>query len=188
MTTADFTALLKKHPLSTACVAIALVSGAVLYLRADAIPASQAEFDERSNVAARMIDNVKNAPNLAEQTAEIQEHVKQLETRLMRASQLAVNLQYFYKLENDTGVKLVDARQDTPRPTKSQYLPIPFSVTVQGSNDQVMKFLAQLQHGRHFCRIKSSVINSIGARGEGAATSGPPEITLSLNLDLLGVP
>lgn len=190
MTTADLTLLIKKHPVSVSCLAVALVSGVVLYLRADAIPASQAEFDTRSAEAARMIDNVKNAPNLAEQTAEIQEQTKQMETRLLRASQLAVNLQYFYKLETETGVKLIDARQADIRPTKSLYTPVPFSITIQGPSDHVMKFLAQLQNGRHFCRIKSSVFTSAGGnRGEGGgALGGQGDINLSLNIDLLGLP
>lgn len=190
MTGADIIAFAKKHPLGVACLVIALACGVALYFRADAISISQAEYDAKSSEAAKMIANVKNAPGLEEQVAEIQELGKELDARLVKAGQLAVNLQYFYKLEADHGVKFLDVRQTasnrTARPgaPKTTFTPVPFTLSVEGNYAQLVKFLGALQNGRHLCRINSAVFNKPNA----ATNSETSNITLALNLELLGQP
>ena len=188
MTAADLVAFLKKHPTGTVCLVIILVCGGLLYYRGDAIAVSQAEYDAKSAEATKMINNVKGAPGLAEQVAEIQGLSKELESRLVRVDQLAVNLQYFYKLETDHGVKLIDVRQNTPpvrRGPKTLFAPVPFNLTVQGTYDQLVKFLGDLQNGRHLCRITSATFTQPGGAVAGSSTA-VPDMTLTLNLELLG--
>jgi hypothetical protein len=190
MTGADITAYAKKHPLGVTCLVIALACGAALYFRADAIGISQAEYEAKSSEAAKMISNVKNAPGLEEQVAEITELGKELDARLIRAGQLAVNLQYFYKLEADYGVKFLDVRQAASTRSaragapKSIFTPVPFTLSVEGNYAQLVKFLGALQNGRHLCRINSAVFNKPNA----AANSENSTLTLALNLELLGQP
>jgi Tfp pilus assembly protein PilO len=185
MTAADLVAFLKKHPTGTVCLIIVLVCGGLLYYRGDAIAVSQAEYDAKSAEATKMVNNVKNSPGLAEQLAEMQALSKELESRLVRADQLAVNLQYFYKLEADHGVKLVDVRQENQparRGPKTSYAPVPFNLTVQGNYAQLVKFLGSLQNGRHLCRINAAAFTQPGGVLAGAA----PDMTLTLNLEMLG--
>lgn len=190
MTGADITALARKHPVGVTCLLLALASGVALYLRADAISLSQTEYEAKSSEAAKMISNVKNAPGLAEQVTEMQELGKELDARLVKASQLAVNLQYFYKLEADHGVKFLDVRQTTPaRPArgpapKTIFTPVPFTLSVEGTYEQLVKFLGDLQNGRHLCRINSAVFN----KPNSATNSASTPLTLALNLELLGQP
>src|SRR5438105_1677975 len=134
MTSADFVALLKKHPIGFGCLLVSIICGVLLYARSGNIAASQAELEASSAQATKMGANVRNSKGLAEQVAEIQALSKEVEARLMKASQLAVNLQYFYKLETENEVKLADVRQNTfPRNIKTQYAGVPFSVSVTGS-------------------------------------------------------
>lgn len=181
MTTEDLLALLKKHPIGVACGLVAIVCGVLLYIRWGNIAQSQAELEAASAQAKKMITNVRNSAGLAEQLAEIQASTKEIEGRLMKAGQLAVNLQYFYKLESENDVKLVDVRQNSfPRNVKTTYAGVPFSVSVQGTYVHVMTFMNRLQNGRHFCRITNSNMSKAG--------EGTGEVTLSLNLELLGQP
>jgi hypothetical protein len=190
MTGADIIAFAKKHPVGVSCLLIALVCGVALYFRADAISVSQAQYEATSDEAAKMISNVKNAPGLEEQVAEMQELGKELDARLIKGSQLAVNLQYFYKLEADHGVKFLDVRQTAsaraarPGAPKTIFTPVPFTLSVEGQYAQLVKFLGALQNGRHLCRINSAVFNKPNA----AANSETSTITLALNLELLGQP
>jgi len=187
MTTADLVALLKKHPIGFGCALVAIVCGVVLYLRSENIAADQAELEARSAESAKMAANIRNSANLAEQLVEIQGYTKELEGRLLKASQLAVNLQYFYKLETENEVKLVDVRQGSlPKSTTTAYQGIPFTVSVQGSYAQVMNFLGRLQNGRHFCRINLANFSKVA--GANSSAGGGPKVTLSLSLDLLGQP
>jgi Tfp pilus assembly protein PilO len=189
MTGADLTAILKKHPLSVICGLIAVICGALLYYRAGNIAASQTELDARTAEANKMIANVRNSTGLAEQVAEIQSQRKELEARLLKAGQLAVNLQYFYKLEAETEVKLQgDARQGVAAKTNRAYIGVPFAVSVQGTYSQVANFINRLQNGRHFCRITSSTLSKGQGGDSGATTAGAPDMLLSLNLELLGQP
>lgn len=191
MTGAELTALLKKQPLGSACGVLAIVCGGLLYWRSDAISISQAEYEARSAEAGKMIDNVKAAPGLEEQVREIQALGKDMEARLIRASQLAVNQQYFFKLEADSSVKFLDLRQNPlPRSTgKTLYVGVPFTLTAQGTYSQVMKFLGALQNGRHFCRITSANFTKAGgSASEGSGGAVVQVLNLTLNLELLGQP
>jgi Tfp pilus assembly protein PilO len=183
MTSADLIAVLKKHPIGFGCALVSIVCGVLIYLRSGNIAEGQEELEARSAEAAAMVANIRNSSNLAEQVAEVQAQAKELEGRLMKAGQLAVNLQYFYKLETENEVKLVDVRQNTPpKNAKGLYTGIPFIVSVQGSFTQVMNFLNRLQHGRHFCRINAANFSKT------TGASGGTLVNLSLNLELLGQP
>lgn len=193
MTGADLLALARKHPISAVCGLIIVVCGLLAYFRMDVIDVSQADYDAKAAEAAKMVANVKNAPSLEEQVAEIQQLGKDLDSRLIKIDQLAVNLQYFYKLEAENGVRLVDVRQNAPtraRSGKPNFTAVPFTVTVQGTYAQVMKFLGALQTGRHFCRINTANFSKPG--GVATADSGiapdAQELSLSLSLELLGQP
>lgn len=187
MTAADLIAFARKHLTGTICLVVTLVCGGVLYFRGDAVAESQKLYDEKSAEATKMVNNVKGAPGLPEQVAELQELGKQLDARLVNENQLAVNLQYFYKLEADHGVKLLDVRQNNAsRPArgaaKTSFTPVPYSLSVQGTYAQLLKFLGELQNGRHLCRINTAVFNKPG----GADTSATQQMTLTLSVELLG--
>jgi Tfp pilus assembly protein PilO len=184
MTSADLVALLKKHPIGFGCALLGIACGAVLYLRSGNLAASQAELEAKSAEVAKMTANIRNSSNLPDQVAEIQALTKEFEGRLLKASQLAVNLQYFYKLETENEVKLIDVRQGSlPKNAKTIYQGVPFIVSVQGTYVQVMNFLNRLQNGRHFCRINTTNFTKTAVAG----TSGSL-VNLSITLDLLGQP
>jgi Tfp pilus assembly protein PilO len=183
MTSADLTSLLKKHPIGVGGVLLSIACGVLLYLRAGNIDEGQAELDTLSAEAAAMAANIRNSSNLPEQVTELQGHTKELDARLMKAGQLAVNLQYFYKLETENEVKLVDVRQiSQAKNAKSIYSGIPFIVTVQGTYVQVMNFLNRLQNGRHFCHINTANFS------KSPGTGGESLVNLALNLEILGQP
>ncbi len=188
MTFADIIARIKKQPIGFACGVICLLCAGWLYYRSDEIDQRQAQLKTASEKAAVIKSNVGFAKNLPEQVDELQVSTKELEGRLVRAGQLAVNLQYFYKLEAENEVKLLDVRQNSlPRNTKGLYAGIPYNVNVQGSYKQVMAFLQRLEGGRHFCRINGATFTKAGGTSEGPQSSGNP-MTLALSLELLGQP
>lgn len=191
MTSADLLAMIKKHPIGFACGVICVVCAGLLYFRSNKIDEYRAEYEAKSAEATTILANVRNSEKLPAQVTEIQVLAKEMEGRLVKAGQLAVNLQYFYKLEAETEVKLVDVRQgNLPRGGKTTYTGIPFSVTVQGSFKQVFAFLQKLENGPHFCRFTAVVFSK---QGGGSSEAGRPSpdtagINVSLNLELLGVP
>jgi len=189
MTSADLLAMIKKQPIGFASGVICLVCAGLLYFRGNKIEEYRVEYEAKSAEATTMLANVRNSEKLPTQVAEIQVLAKEMEGRLVKAGQLAVNLQYFYKLEAETEVKLVDVRQgNLPRGGKAAYAGIPFSVTVQGSFKQVFAFLQKLENGPHFCRFTAVVFSKQGGGEASRASTDTASVNVSLNLELLGVP
>jgi Tfp pilus assembly protein PilO len=190
MTGADLVALMKKHKLTSVAVLISVVCAVVVYFRGGAIEEKTSESAAKAEEAAKIKANITNSANLPEQVEAIKGAVGEIESRLVRPGQLATNLQYFYRLEADTGVKILDARQgnvpaNRPGP-KTAYVGVPYSVSVQGTFAQTLAFLRRLETGRHFAKFVSVTYTKAG----GAADASSPAnlMTLSINVELLGQP
>jgi Tfp pilus assembly protein PilO len=189
MTSAELIARIKKQPIGFACGLICLLCIGWLYYRSGALEQRQAEFEAESAKAAKFSSNVSISKNLSEQVAELQGVTKELESRLMKAGQFAVNQQYFYRLEAENEVKLLDVRQNPlPRNAKSVYVGVPYNVNVQGSYKNAMAFLQRLEKGRHFCRINNATFSKVALSGEGSLQNAGSGMTLTLTLELLGQP
>ena len=177
---------LKKHPISVGCAVLSLVLGAAIYFRAATIPAARAVLEEKSAEGERLAGNVKYGNQLKEQLDELMADNKAIETRLVRAPQLGINSQYFYKLEADTGTKLLNLTQmpaaaQVKGAPKGNFPPVGFSVNVQGNYTQLVDFLHRLENGLHFCRVLSASCSKAG-------TTDNDLLTLSLSVELLGLP
>lgn len=179
MNAAGLIAIVKKQPVGFVCGALSIACAILLYLRNDMIEEYQADYDAKSADAQRILANVRNAKDLPEQLAEIQALTKEVDSRLVHAGQLAINQQFFYKLEAETEVKLIDLRPGNPAAVKGFYLAVPYNLSVRGNFKQLMAFLQQLEGGRHFCRFSSATFTKVG---------GGDEMSLNLAIELLGIP
>ena len=183
-------ATLKANPISVVCGALALTLAVGIYLRSDRVPESEALLEEKVTLGERIDANLKNGVQLADQYAAISASRKEIEARLIHPDELAKNLQFFYKLEADTGTKLVDLRQNVltnGKPGakgKTAYMGVGYAVAVRGDYVRVLDFLRRLESGQRFCRIISAKVMSLGS-GDGSRSN---ETTLNLGLELLGQP
>lgn len=185
MTNEELIALIKKNPIPFACGFVVVAVGLGVYFRSGDLPAAEAELAEKSALAEKYALNIKNSAQLKEQTDALLAANRKVDGRLMRASQQGVNTQYFYKLERETGVKLVSFAQAPTAPpakgSKAAYVPVGFSVSVQGTLPQVLDFLRQLEEGTHFVRVLTATCSA------NAANRNFP-LTLTLSLQMLGLP
>ena len=182
-------AFVKKNPIGFGCGALCLALAAAMYYRADMVPASEAELEQQATEAERLAGNLKNAAQLPEQLDAMIAAGKQVEARLVQPGDLAKNQQYFYKLEADTGTK-IDCRQSTPpaaKDRKTLYLSVPYTVTVQGDYAQILNLLRRLESGAHYCRMLTATLTAPGG-GVSSGESTDNQLTLNLNLELLGQP
>jgi hypothetical protein len=169
---------LKKYPLLVISAVVALVLLGALYSRSGLIEAQQEELDKYLAESSRHRANIANAAQLQDQLNFLIQANKAVRDRALTAEGLAQNLQYFYRLEADVGIKYLDLRPGSKYTGKaSTYVPLNHIVNVQGSFTQIITFLRRLEQGVYFCRINSA-----------SAASNGDIVTLSLNLDLLGVP
>lgn len=183
MTTQELGAVIKKNPISVTCGALVVALLLTLYFRADAKGNAETALNDKSAQGERYAMNIKNAAHLEDHLAEVTAANKEIEARAVRINQLGTNSQFFYKLEGDTGVKLIDFRQTTQAVAKGKgaYTPVAFVVSAQGSFHQILHFLRLLESGTHYSRVNSASINAnVVKRNE--------PLTITLNLDLLGLP
>lgn len=179
MTTPELVAWIKKNPISVGCGVLSLVLAAAIYLRSDAIADANQTLDQKTAEGQRYALNRTNSAQLNDQLEALTAADKVIESRLIRASDLGINQQFFFKLESESGVKLLDLRQSSrPGPGGKAYVPIGFNVSLQGDFEHVIKFLRLLEDGAHYCRIDTATCSGNRAGG----------LTLTLTLDLLGTP
>lgn len=183
MTNQDIIAFIKRFPVSFGCGAATLVLAGLLYFRSDAIPEAETLLTQKTAEAERYATNLKNSQNLKEQSDTLAEAMKAIDSRIVRVSKFAINSQYFYSLESESGVRLLSARQNTnvlPK-GKTTFAPVNFGVTVQGELAVVLNFLRALENGTHYCRVLSASCRGIQGERRG-------DVTLTLQLELLGLP
>ena len=185
MTSQDLIAAAKKNPTSFACAALSLVVIGVIYFRSDLILKAETLFAQKSAEGEKIAANIKYAAQLKEQTDAVVAANKLIDARIVRASELGNNTGYFYKLETETGVKMIELRQTTPstvaKPAKSSFIPVAFAVTVQGNLNQLLEFLRQVENGAHFARVMAATCS-------GNSASRNSSLTLALSIELLGTP
>jgi len=186
MTNEELFALVKKNPIGVGCAVLSLALGAGIYFRADEVPAATEELTKKADEGGRLAANLQNAAQLKEQVETLTACEKELESRLIYASQTLPNVQYFYKLQSDTGVKMTVNSQGAVPPAaknaaKTTFIGVPFTITVQGTMSQMIDYLQRLENGTRYCRVMS-VTCGVPVTDRGSA------VTLALNLELLGLP
>jgi hypothetical protein len=171
-------AFIKRNPVSITCAVLSLALGAAIYFRSGAIPAERALLEQKSAEGERLAINIKYGNQLKEQLDELTAASRAIDARLL-PSQLGIKQQYFYKLEADTGVKLVSLSPGGPSPTQvKNFVTVPFGVSVQGTYPQIIDFLRRVENGPHYSRVLSAMVGKTGA----------DTVALSLNLEILGAP
>lgn len=185
MSNAELSVLIKSHPLKTACVIVALFSGVGIYLVNGRIDAASLLLQQKTTEGSRLEQNVRNSAQLAEHLETLTSAAEKIQTRFVSASQLATNLQYFYRLETESGVELTDLRQTTGSgPSKSGKAPsggVGFAVSVKGDYEAILGWLRRLEKGPHYCRVLSAAVS-----GSAPERAGP--LTISLSLELFAQP
>ncbi|MDD2764537.1 MAG: hypothetical protein PHE83_11240 [Opitutaceae bacterium] len=190
LTTQDLTAYLKKHPIAVGCGVLSVVLLAGLYIRSSKQGELAAQLKEKETQGQKILADIRNGTNLAEQFEALAASIKELESRLVRSSERARNQQYFYRIESDTGVKEISLQPASSSPgpqraPKTRYTGVGYSVSVMGDYRQILDFVGRLESGQHFYRLISSSVTRQGQRG---SPESAPTITLTLNLELLGLP
>jgi hypothetical protein len=167
------------------CVAVSIGIGITIYLRMDQLPEAEKILADKSKQGELIAANIEDAHQLKEQHAALVAANQAIANRMIHVGQLAENLQYFYRLESATNAKLTDPHQIawSPPPKnspKTNYTPVGFALTAQGTYAQIMDLLRRLENGEHFCRVITCNIRPI------ADQRGSP-LSMSLSLELLAI-
>jgi hypothetical protein len=193
MATKKLPNFIKKQPIALSCGLLCVGLVVAIYFRHSVLAEATDSFAERKSVVEHLRENLANAHELDDQSTAMTQAVQAIEARLVHADQLAINLQYFYKIESETQAKLTDLRQTGAATTnarnseKTAYTGIGYSISVQGSYPQLLDFLRRVEGGERFARMQGLTLTGAGDSSE--ETPGKPtNLSLILTLQLLGLP
>ena len=180
--TKDIVNLWRRQPVLCSCGLVALGLLLSLYFRMGDREAVETVLAEQTKVRNRQSANIKYGVGLDAHTERLRKVNAELASDSLKVGELALNQQFFLRLEADTGVKLLDLRplpvaapaKDAPA---NAFVPIGFSLSVTGTYDQLIAFVTRLEEGATLGRVLNG-----GLAGSDTGTQ-----TLSLTVELLGL-
>ena len=169
-----FVGILKAYPIAAICFVIILIGGVVIFLRGDkSLEMLAQETDMNSRI--RTIDqNVKNTKGLKADAEELQLLVEQLESKLFNRDQRAVNINFFYALEDRLNVRISNIGQmpagdsiygaGGPRALKLHSI-ISYNISLTGTFYELLAFMHELHQMDRLIRVADYQISSTSRKG-----------------------
>ena len=170
----------RRHPLSALCASICLLCVLLCWLIHTNTKWLELEHKQLSQDGDLMIGTLVTGPAVRQELAASREVTRRIEDNLVIEDNLAENLWYFYKIEQQTKAKLPELHQlnSVVTDAKALYKLVPYTIRVTGTYEQAAAFLYAIETGPRIANINSVSIRRI--------EPGSPFVDLDLNLELLG--
>lgn len=180
--TKDIVNFWKRSPVLCVCIVLFTALLLSLYFRIGARDELETSLADQTKLRNKLAANVKYGTGLTDQTERLRRVNALLASNTLKSGELALNQQFFLRLEADTGIKIVDLRPfPVPAPAKDAaadaFVPLSFGLNVTGDYAQLMTFLKRLEQGPTLCRVRSASLSYSSTEAQ----------TLSLTVDLLGL-
>jgi hypothetical protein len=150
------------------------VCAVVIFLRGDIaseLSAKEADLNTRVLTIDR---NIKNAKHLKEDVDEVQDYLDQINDRLFNRDQRAVNINFFYAMEDQLDVRISDISQKSDEDKiyakggtreLKLYSTISYEISVDGQFGDILEFLYELHRVDSFIRVVSVQLGEAGRSG-----------------------
>lgn len=180
MTAAELWMWVRRWPWCVACGVATLVCGVGAWLLHDEIGVLEEVHRARSKEGEAMLSLLVGGSTVRTELAAVRETVRRIEENLVVEANLAENLWYFYKLEEQTKARLPELHQlSSPANDKSPlYRRVPYGLRVAGNYEQVASFLLALETGPRLVKIT--------AFNYARSDPGGQALSLDLSVELLG--
>lgn len=182
MKTQDLVAFLKNYPIPCLSGLVIVVVLLTTYFRMNVGPELEGRYQTVAAEGETLMKNLVNGSGLEEHVATIKRQSAELEMHLVRPSELAKNLQYFYRLEGETGAKLGELRQVPQTNTtkvKGSFQPVEYSLVVTAEFPVLLDYMQRLEAGSSFYRMKNFSLQH-------SRESGRRLLVMAMNIELLG--
>lgn len=177
---ARFLVLLQRYPYCAGCAILTLALGGVSSYFWGEVRVLEMARQERTKEGEAMLALLVSGSTQRQELAAARETARRIDDNVLIEVNLSDNLWYFYKLEEQTKVRLPELHQlSSPQnDTATLYKRIPFTLRVVGNYEQVAAFLLALETGPRLVNIT----NFAFARRDPAGHS----LALDLAIELLG--
>lgn len=187
-------AWIRQYPVVFAFGMLSLILLVVILFRRPLVQELEQRNVRMDTEWTQMRTNVERSANLADDVDRISRYAEEVQSRLISVESVAINLDYFYRIERQLGVRILrdnqqmqvaetGARRPAHIPELRDFELVPFQITLQGSFAATMSFLQGIERGTSIVRVDSISIS----RDEGpAATQGRDTVTTRLEIQVLG--
>ena len=173
---------LRRHSFALSCAGLSVLLGVGSWFLWQHLIVANQELHESAQQGETVYETIANSPRLREALALTRTAVDRIDNNLAAQSNLADNLGYFYKIEEQTQTHLRGLNQlntaDAAPGSKANYKLIPFTLEVTGSYSRVMDFLLHLESGPRLVTIRSYNLR--------LAAAGSTDVVLQLDVAILG--
>jgi Tfp pilus assembly protein PilO len=173
-------AVMRRHPLSVFCACVCMVCALVSWYTYGNIKWLELEHRQINQDVDLAVSTMISGPSVRQELASTREVTRRIEDNLVVADNLAENLWYFYKIEQESKAHMIEMHplSSASNDPKSLYRRIPFSIKVTGTYEQVGAFLYYTETGPRLSTITTLVLRR---RDQGSST-----ILLDMTVELLG--
>jgi Tfp pilus assembly protein PilO len=176
----EWIAVVRRHPLSLLCGVVIIVCGVSSWVIYDNMSGLELERNQLAQDGDLMVATLITGPSVRTELEVTREITRRLDDNLVVEENLAENLWYFYKIEQQTKAHLTELHQLNPLApdSRSLYKRISYSLTVTGTYEQTGAFLYAIETGPRLANITLVSFRRV--------EPGGPELSLEINLELLG--
>jgi Tfp pilus assembly protein PilO len=175
-------AVARRNPVGVLCASICVMCGIAcwyIYGNTKWLELERKQVTQDSDLAlATMI----SGPSIRQERVAANEITRRIEENLVVDENLAENLWYFYKIEQQTKVRIAELRPENPiiSDSKSLFKKVPFSIRVTGTYEQTAAFLHAIETGPRLACIPSLTFRRVELE------TNNPMVILEMNVQMLG--
>ena len=175
------------YPVASVCLLVGIVGIATGVWRQSVIAEIQADAEAKEAEANVFAQNLRNAQRLEDDLAQLRQLNESIAARTIDPDDLAGNQQFFYQIEADSGVKILELRKgaavsSSGKKTPPVNSPIAYTVSIEGPFARLLAFVRNIEGGAKIARITSAMV----ASPRNAVGNPEAVLTMSVELELLG--
>jgi len=175
-------AVARRHPLSALCAGVCAVCFLCCWYIYSNMKWLELEHKQITQDGDLAMASMISGPSVRQERLAALECTRRIEENLVIEENLAENLWYFYKIEQQTKVRILELRPENAivSNSKSLYIRIPFSIRATGTYEQTGAFLYALETGPRLTYIPTLMYR----RAE--LETANPMVILEMNVQMLG--
>lgn len=165
----------KQNPLLAAGLAVILFCVGFIWLRANQMNRLTVREDELINQLETIRENIKHSKNIEQDIQDLEAQVAAIKERLFVKEERAINVNFFYKFEEKLNILISEVEQldeENLRFVKNGpdelklYSAIPYSITLDGTFQEILKFLYEIYQLEAIMRVTDFQVDAI-SKGDG---------------------
>ena len=179
MTFSTLLSVVRKHTLLVVSGILLVVGGGFYFMRSGEVEYLSVSYDDMMLERARILKNLKFGADIDPDVEVSNQQLANAEHRMLDSRDLASNYNYFFQIENATGVELQDLKQleyavvdskGRRRKSRTNFERIRFQMTISGRLPEVLNFVRGLEGGSAFYQLENMRV--VKNKSEGSVSIG----------------